>query len=108
MRCVGYNGYMPIYEYECRKCGGKTQFLEKRSSRRWLSFGRRCGGCGSRKLQRVYSAFATRRNESMGELLNEMSRMGSVNFVPRSPTTGPPPGGCPFEKESKEESKDGT
>lgn len=99
---------MPVYEYECLKCGGRSQFLERLGKGRWFSFGRKCRHCGSRRLKRVISTFATRRNESMGELLNEMNRMGTVNFVPRPPVTGPPPGGCPYEKGAKEDSRDGT
>jgi putative FmdB family regulatory protein len=99
---------MPIYEYECRKCAGRTQFLERVGSARWLPFARKCEHCGSRRLKRTISAFATRRNESMSDILNEMNRMGSVNFVPRPPGGGPPPGGCPYEQHAKEGSKDGT
>ena len=108
MRRLGYNTFMPIFEYKCGKCGKRTQLLEKTGARAWFSFGRRCRYCGSRRLKRIYSAFATRRNESMPDLLNEMSRMGPVNFVPRPPVTGPPPGGCPFEKQAGEESANGT
>ena len=55
-------------------------------------------GCGSRRLRRAYSTFSTSKKQSMGELLNEMRRMGPVNFVPAPPPglQGPPPGGCPY------------
>ncbi len=47
---------MPIYEYECRKCG------EKFEKRRSISDDDRelaCPKCGAEKPSRVFSVFAT-------------------------------------------------
>ena len=45
---------MPIYEYECPKCGHRASFLEDRNAARR----RKCPGCGRRTFARVVSAAA--------------------------------------------------
>lgn len=45
---------MPIYEYECPKCGHRASFLEDRDASRR----RKCPGCGRRTFARVVSAAA--------------------------------------------------
>ena len=45
---------MPIYEYECPKCGERASFLEERDAARR----RKCPGCGRRTFARVVSAAA--------------------------------------------------
>ena len=45
---------MPIYEYECPKCGQRASFLEDRDAARR----RKCPGCGRRTFARVVSAAA--------------------------------------------------
>ena len=45
---------MPIYEYECPKCGHRASFLEDRDAARR----RKCPGCGRRTFARVVSAAA--------------------------------------------------
>ncbi len=96
---------MPIYEYECKKCGKVTPLLEKIG--KWNFWRRKCSSCGSRRLERIYSGFSTSKKQSMAELVDEMKRLGPVNFVPRPPGygQGPPPGGCPYSKEEKTNSK---
>jgi len=92
---------MPIYEYRCRKCGAVTALMEKAGA--WGFWRRRCSACGGRRLTRLYSTFSTVRRQSMGDLINEMRRLGPVNFIPAPPRPiGPPPGGCPFAKEGSE------
>jgi putative FmdB family regulatory protein len=44
---------MPIFEYECKKCGKRSEFLE--SSGKRLS--RRCSYCGSSSLEKLFSTF---------------------------------------------------
>ena len=97
---------MPIYEYKCQRCRQTSSFFEKMSEvgQERLFFWKRkkCSYCGSRKLERVYSAFAARKTESYADMLNEMSKLGPVNFVPRPPSMpGPPPGGCPYAAEAQ-------
>jgi putative FmdB family regulatory protein len=47
---------MPIYEYECLKCG---QRFELRRHITDSDSNIKCPGCGAEKLQRVISAFMT-------------------------------------------------
>jgi putative FmdB family regulatory protein len=47
----GYNPYMPIYEYECRKCKAHVEAFQKVSDKP-LTKCRKCGG----KLERKISA----------------------------------------------------
>jgi len=43
---------MPIYEYQCQKCGEKTEFLQKMSD----PAEKTCPNCGKDDLQRLVSA----------------------------------------------------
>jgi putative FmdB family regulatory protein len=45
---------MPIYEYECRACGDRHEFIQKFSD----SPKRKCPGCGAMRLKRLVSAAA--------------------------------------------------
>ena len=45
---------MPIYEYECRKCGKTHEILQKISE----SPKRKCPSCGARSLKKLVSAAA--------------------------------------------------
>jgi putative FmdB family regulatory protein len=54
---------MPIFEYKCKKCGHKTEFLEKAGSSEKHS----CEKCGSNDLQKLFSTFsATSGSKSSG------------------------------------------
>ncbi|MDP8254471.1 MAG: zinc ribbon domain-containing protein [Candidatus Alcyoniella australis] len=101
---------MPIYEYECRRCGATTSFIEKMFQRpRLFGSRRRCSKCGSKKLVKVVSSFSSKVERTRTETLNEMAGMGNVQFVPQqSQPQGPPPGGCPYcspEGQEKENDK---
>lgn len=55
---------MPIYEYECRDCGRKSEFL--------VGVGEgevqiRCTHCGSLHLDKVFSTYAVARSGSLSE-----------------------------------------
>jgi len=94
---------MPVYEYRCTQCKKVSSFFEKMNTvgRKPLLFWKKkkCSHCGHRKLERLYSSFYAKKTESMADTLNDMSKLGPVNFVPRSPSMpGPPPGGCPYAK----------
>ena len=98
---------MPIYEYECRRCGAVSEYLEKQDE--WHLFPRKCKQCGRRKTKRIVSSFFSAVERSRAETLNELKQMGNVQFVPKQAPPwggGPPPGGCPYENGAKEENKD--
>lgn len=98
---------MPFYEYRCLNCGKivtiyKKSVLEKEGFiLRWKRY--RCNFCGSRNLGRIYSGFSVSKKESTVEILNELSRMGPINFVPDYRPKSPPPGGCPYAQLEKKE-----
>lgn len=50
---------MPLYEYRCKECGHVSTFLEKAGSRKPHA----CETCGSKKTERLLSAFATHGGE---------------------------------------------
>ena len=96
---------MPVYEYECQRCGAITSFMEKMFEKPRL-FGpkRRCSKCGSKKLKKVVSAFSSKVERTNTEMLNELKSMGNVQFVPQQPTPeDPPPGECPYCEPEPEE-----
>lgn len=45
---------MPIFEYKCSECGEVTEVLERAGSQGQP----RCPKCGSRKTEKLFSAFA--------------------------------------------------
>lgn len=47
---------MPIFEYQCRKCGHVTSFLEKANSQEEHT----CENCGSKKTEKILSSFAVK------------------------------------------------
>ena len=51
---------MPIFEYECSKCGHVTSFLEKPNARRPHT----CEKCGSNDTEKVFSTFAAKSGTS--------------------------------------------
>jgi len=54
---------MPIFEYQCRKCGHVTSFLEKAGSRKAHA----CEKCSSRNTEKVFSTFAAKSGGSSGD-----------------------------------------
>lgn len=46
---------MPIYEFECKKCGHLTAFLEDRRAKKEHE----CERCGSKDTEKVFSPFGT-------------------------------------------------
>lgn len=51
---------MPIFEYRCKKCGYKMEFLEKSSGKSTHS----CEKCGSRDMEKLFSGFAVGQSSS--------------------------------------------
>jgi putative FmdB family regulatory protein len=98
---------LPIYEYECRKCGAVSEYLEKQGE--WHLFPRKCRHCGRRRTRKVLSSFSSTVRRSQTETLNELKQMGNVSFVPRQASPGhhgPPPGGCPYDSAEQAESNE--
>jgi len=94
---------MPIYEYKCLKCNTINTFLKKSSRKGLFSFlllslqnKNSCVNCGSKKLEKIISSFSVSAKQSYSDMLNDVSKMGPVNFVPDQRMPGPPPGGCPY------------
>jgi len=53
---------MPIFEYKCKKCGHKTEFLEKGNSKEKHV----CEKCGSNDLQKLFSTFSAGNSSTSG------------------------------------------
>ena len=51
---------MPIFEYQCTKCGHVTAFLEKPDSRG----AHRCEACGSKRTEKIFSTFTAKSGTS--------------------------------------------
>ena len=52
----GRRRVMPLYEYRCKECGSVTEVLERPNAR-----GRpACRQCGSRRMEKLLSAFGLR------------------------------------------------
>ena len=54
---------MPIYEFHCEKCEGDSEILVRSSD--WK--GTKCPHCGSTKLEKKLSVFASANAESGGK-----------------------------------------
>ena len=49
---------MPIFEYQCKKCGQVTEVLEDANAK-----GKRaCPKCGSKQIEKLFSSFAVGKN----------------------------------------------
>ena len=68
---------MPIYEYRCEKCSRKTTVLTLRVSE---AVDPTCDHCGSRKLRRMMSRFATIKSEDARlDALADPSSLGDID-----------------------------
>jgi putative FmdB family regulatory protein len=79
---------VPIFEYRCKKCGHKMEFLEKsRSISKHV-----CEQCGSNNLQKLLSGFAVGRSKS--------SSSESCGLCPEGPCGGDicASGTCPLSQ----------
>ena len=53
---------MPLFEYRCQACGHVTEFLEKADTKAKHP----CEQCGSKKTDRILSAFAVGKGGASG------------------------------------------
>ena len=68
---------MPIYEYRCRECGKKSEFITFRVSE---TVSPTCGKCGSERMDRVPSRVRVRMSEETRmERLADPSRLGGLD-----------------------------
>ena len=68
---------MPIYEYRCRACGRKSQFLTLSAG---AAYEAKCRGCGGTDLEKLVSRVAIHRSEE-GRMddLSDSSRLGDLD-----------------------------
>lgn len=94
---------MPLYEYQCQHCSKTTSFLLKKPAPGfWERLRLKCGHCKSKKIKRIISSFSVSATQSRADMLNDLSKMGPINFVPQYPGMGGPPGGvCPYASQEK-------
>jgi putative FmdB family regulatory protein len=68
---------MPIYEYQCAKCRKRTSVLTMRVSERVAAV---CEHCGSKRMRRLMSRFATPRSEeSRMDAMSDPAGFSDVN-----------------------------
>ena len=68
---------MPIYEYRCQKCGKRVSVLTLRISE---EANPKCDRCGSKRLQRLMSRFATvKSDEARLESLADPSSLSGLD-----------------------------
>lgn len=103
---------MPLYEYECKICGTVNTFLQQINYKpSWFEKTfkpLRCKKCSSKELQKIISSFAVHKTQTYAEMVDDISKIAPVKFVPQAPKPqGPPPGGCPYmqQEEPKQEEK---
>ena len=68
---------MPIYEYRCRQCGKKSEFITFRISE---TVSANCRHCGGEKMDRIPSRVRVRLSEETRmERLADPSRLGALD-----------------------------
>ena len=80
---------MPVYEYECRRCGARNEFVESLGSGRIVA--KKCKECGSTRLRKIISRAIYHPEVTLEDL--------GINVVrrPQYPQPQGPPGGkCPY------------
>ena len=67
---------MPIVEYECKKCGRRMEFLEKRKTRAKHI----CKDCGSSNLEKMLSSFSVGQGDKSSVRGNEICPTGTCGL----------------------------
>jgi putative FmdB family regulatory protein len=83
---------MPVYEYECKKCGTRNEFIESLGAGRIVI--KKCSNCGSGRLKKIVSR-AVYHKEVTLEDLGVKVQYQQQPATPSMPQ-GPPGGKCPY------------
>lgn len=81
---------MPVYEYICRGCGEKNEFLEVTGAPAPV---KKCAGCGGVRFKRGVTSFSFHPEVTLEDLGVPIIK----SPAPAAPQ-GPPGGVCPYEK----------
>ena len=83
---------MPVYEYECRVCGARNEFIEQLGAGRIVA--KKCSQCGGTRLKKIISRAMYHPEVTLEDLGIKVSRRPSppAGAVPQ----GPPGGKCPY------------
>jgi putative FmdB family regulatory protein len=82
---------MPVYEYECLKCGEKNEFVEALGAGRIVA--RKCRKCGGANLKKIVSRAVFHPEVTLEDLgVKVVRRPASSMPAPQ----GPPGGKCPY------------
>ncbi len=82
---------MPVYEYECRKCGTRNEFIEQLGAGRIVA--KKCSNCGSLRLKKIISRAMYHPEVTLEDLgINVVRRPQTATPQPQ----GPPGGKCPY------------
>jgi len=86
---------MPIYEYTCRKCGARNEFVESLGRGRIAA--KKCKECGSPRLAKAVSRFVYHPEVTLEDLgVKVVNRPAAPMPAGMEQPQGPPPGGCPY------------
>jgi len=69
---------MPIYEYRCKECGAEFELLRSASA---SDADLKCEICGTPRVERKFSAFATSGGDSSSSYASSSSCGGSGGFT---------------------------
>ncbi|MFA6450408.1 MAG: FmdB family zinc ribbon protein [bacterium] len=83
---------MPVYEYECKKCGTRNEFIESLGSGRIVV--RKCSNCGSGRLKKIISRAVFHPEVTLEDLGVKVQYQKQAP-MPAAPQ-GPPGGKCPY------------
>ena len=62
---------MPIFDYQCKKCGDKSEYIVRNSDTKALL----CRACGSKQLSRLLGAAAYVTRPGYGQAVHDYPKM---------------------------------
>ncbi len=84
---------MPIYEYECRKCGARNEFVETLGAGRILA--KKCSACGCTRLKKIVSKAVYHPEVTLEDLGVNIQRSPAPQHAPQH-APEPVDGKCPY------------